>query len=65
MINLASFTGPKAFGKAYQYMLDNDAHAQGSVDRETASSMIRLCHETVGSTARTSDSLIVTGRIAC
>ena len=27
-------------------MLDNDAHAQGSVDREIASSMIRLCHET-------------------
>ena len=46
MINLASFTGSKAFGKAYQYMLDNDAHAQGSVDREIASSMIRLCNET-------------------
>ncbi len=46
MINLVSFTGAKAFGKAYQYMLDNDAHAQGSVDREIAASMIRLCHET-------------------
>ena len=38
MVNLASFTGPKAFGKAYQYMIDNDAHAQGSVDRQIASS---------------------------
>ena len=27
-------------------MLDNDVHAQGSVDREIASSMIRLCNET-------------------
>lgn len=45
-MDLASFTGPKAFGRAYQYMLDNDAHAQGSVDREIASSTIRLCNET-------------------
>ena len=27
-------------------MLENDAHAQGSVDREIVSSMIRLCNET-------------------
>ncbi len=45
-MNLASFTGPQAFGKAYRQMLDNDAHAPGSVDREIASSMVRLCEET-------------------
>ena len=45
-MNLASFTGPQAFGKAYRQMLDNDAHAPGSVDREIASSMVRLREET-------------------
>ena len=46
MVDLASFTGPQAFGKAYQQMLDNDAHAPGSVDREIASNMVRLREET-------------------
>ena len=46
MLDLASFTGPQAFGKAYRQMLDNDAHAPDSVGREIASSMIRLCEET-------------------
>ncbi len=46
MLDLASLTGPKAFGKAYQYMLENDTHAPGSVDRELAASMIRLCEDT-------------------
>ena len=45
-MNLASFTGPQAFGKAYRQMLDNDSHAPGSVDREIASSMVRLREET-------------------
>lgn len=45
-MNLTSFTGPQAFGRAYQRLLDNDAHAPGSVDREIASSMVRLCEET-------------------
>ncbi len=44
--NLASLTGPKAFGKAYQRMLENDTHAPGSVERELAASMIRLCEDT-------------------
>ncbi len=47
-MELAPFTGPKAFGKAYRVMLDNDPHAEGSVDREIASGMIRLCRETSG-----------------
>ena len=46
MLDLAAFIGPKAFGSAYCYMLENDTHALGSVDRELASSMIRLCDET-------------------
>lgn len=35
MMDLTPFTGPKAFGRAYGAMLDNDPHAEGSVDRET------------------------------
>lgn len=45
-MNLESFSGPKVFGRAYQCMLENDTHVQGSVDREIALSMIRLCNET-------------------
>ena len=39
-------TGPAAFGRAYQTMLERDAHARGSVDRVLASSMVRLCDAT-------------------
>ncbi len=39
-------TGPAAFGRAYQTMLERDAHARGSVDRVLTSSMIRLCDAT-------------------
>jgi|GEM_PF-2797512 len=39
-------TGPAAFGRAYQTMLERDAHALGSVDRVLASSMVRLCEAT-------------------
>lgn len=46
MIDIARFVGPKAFGKAYQHMLENDTHAPGSVDRALATSMIRLCEDT-------------------
>lgn len=46
MLDLASLTGPKAFGRAYQHMLENDTHAPGSVDRELAASMVRLCEDT-------------------
>ena len=45
-MNLASLTGPKAFGRAYRRMLDNDPHAPVSADREIVTSMIRLCDET-------------------
>ena len=33
MMKLAAFTGPKAFGRAYRIMLENDAHAPASADR--------------------------------
>ena len=46
MMNLAALTGPKAFGRAYRAMLDNDPHAPASADREIVASMIRLCDET-------------------
>ena len=45
-MELHTFTGPKAFGNAYRIMLENDPHVDGSVDREIASGMIRLCRET-------------------
>jgi len=46
MRDLAEFIGPAAFGSAYQTMLENDAHANGSVDRVLCSNMVRLCPET-------------------
>ena len=45
-MDLAALTGPKAFGRAYRIMLQNDAHAPGSVDRELVGSMTRLRDET-------------------
>jgi hypothetical protein len=48
MTNMQPFTGTAAFGKAYQYMLERDSHAPGSVDRELARNMVRLCAETAG-----------------
>lgn len=47
MMDLTPFTGPKAFGRTYGAMLDNDPHAEGSVDRAIMSGMIRLCSKTV------------------
>jgi len=45
-MDLIQFTGTGAFGRAYQVMLERDAHADGSVDRELTSRMVRLCHQT-------------------
>ncbi len=45
-MDLTRFTGPSAFGPAYQHMMLRDAHAPGSVDRVLASSMVRLSEET-------------------
>lgn len=45
-IDLTPFTGPAAFGRAYQYMMEHDAHAPCSVDRELVRRMVRLCPKT-------------------
>ncbi len=45
-MNFAALTGPKAFGREYRIMLENDPHAPGSADRTTVASMIRLCDGT-------------------
>ncbi|MEW6358969.1 MAG: hypothetical protein AB1696_21735 [Planctomycetota bacterium] len=46
--DLSRFRGAGAFGGAYEFMLEHDAHAPGSVDCELTRGMIRLCPETVG-----------------
>lgn len=46
-MNLDRFKGAAAFGKAYQFMLENDTHVPRSVDREIVRALIRLCPETV------------------
>ena len=45
-MDLSPFIGPAAFGPAYAFMLEHDAHAPGSVDRELQRTMVRLCSET-------------------
>ena len=43
---IARYSGVGQFGPAYRYMLENDSHAAGSVDRVLQEGMIRLCAET-------------------
>ena len=45
-MDLTEFTGISAFGRAYQSMMERDAHAFGSVDRVLAASMVRLHPQT-------------------
>ena len=45
-MDLTRYTGPKAFGRAYEIMLTRDTHAPGSVDRELVASVVRLCDDT-------------------
>lgn len=47
LIDLSQYRGVNQFGRAYQVMLENDAHAPGSVDRVLMGRMIRLVPETV------------------
>jgi len=44
--DLSEYMGISQFGQAYRIMMENDAHAPGSVDRVLAERMIRLCTET-------------------
>ena len=45
-MDLQRHTGPQSLGPAYRHMLENDAHAPGSVDRVIVQRMMRLCSET-------------------
>ncbi|MDP6776264.1 MAG: hypothetical protein QGI83_05830 [Candidatus Latescibacteria bacterium] len=45
-IDIAQYQGIGQFGHAYEYMLANDSHAPGSVDRVLTEKMVRLCPET-------------------
>lgn len=45
-VDLAAYVGISQFGTAYQVMLENDAHAVGSVDRVLMANMVRLCAAT-------------------
>ena len=47
MMDLSAFRGTGALGRAYEFMMEHDAHAPASVDRELARAMVRLCPETV------------------
>lgn len=46
MLDLSRYSGVGQFGRAYQFMLERDTHAPGSVDRMLMECMIRLCPET-------------------
>lgn len=43
---IGRYRGINQFGAAYAFMLSNDPHAEGSVDRLLMRRMIRLCEET-------------------
>jgi len=47
MLHLTRYQGLGQFGPAYRVMLENDAHAAGSVDRVLVEGMVRLCAATV------------------
>ena len=44
--DVSIYRGLAQFGPAYRVMLENDAHAPGSVDRVLMENMVRLCTET-------------------
>jgi hypothetical protein len=46
MNNISKYQGISQFGPAYKFMLENDTHAPGSIDRILTKNMIRLCSET-------------------
>lgn len=45
-VDISMYQGLAQFGPAYRVMLENDAHAKGSVDRVLMENMVRLCTET-------------------
>ena len=44
--DISRYQGTGQFGRAYQFMLEHDSHALGSVDRVLTEKMVRLCPET-------------------
>ncbi len=46
IVDISRYQGLAQFGPAYRVMLENDAHARGSVDRVLMENMVRLCTET-------------------
>lgn len=46
-MDVSRYQGIHQFGRNYAFMLENDTHALGSVDRVLAENMVRLCAETV------------------
>ena len=46
-MDVSRYQGIHQFGRNYAFMLENDPHALGSVDRVLAEKMVRLCAETV------------------
>ena len=46
-MDVPRYHGIHQFGRDYAFMLENDTHALGSVDRALAEKMVRLCAETV------------------
>lgn len=45
-LDIGVYSGLGQFGEAYRVMLENDAHAPGSVDRALMERMVRLCAAT-------------------
>lgn len=45
-MDVSRYKGIHQFGRDYAFMLENDTHALGSVDRALAENMVRLCAET-------------------
>ncbi len=46
-MDVSHYQGIHQFGRDYAFMLENDTHDLGSVDRVLAENMVRLCAETV------------------
>jgi len=45
-LDISGYRGITQFGRAWQYVMEHDSHAPGSVDRVLTDQMIRLCPET-------------------
>ena len=46
-MDVSRYQGIHQFGRDYAFMLENDTHALGCIDRVLAEKMVRLCAETM------------------